>query len=59
MILTGKQIVDLAQLAGLDVQREMLGEDELNTEFSIQRDDDGEMYAHYTELPEEGAILLG
>ena len=58
MILTGQQILDIAQLAGFDIIEDTFGQDILETEISIQEWPDGSKYAYYTEYPEESSIQL-
>jgi hypothetical protein len=58
MILTGKEIVDLARIAGLPVEENMLDAVELETEITII-ELEGKKIAHYYEYPDEGALQLG
>lgn len=58
MILTGREIVDLARIAGLPVEESMLDEVELETEITIEKIE-GKHIAHYYEYPDEGALQLG
>ena len=61
MILTGKQIVDLATLAGftpLHCTHENYDKDMLETEFGIE-EYQGKKIAYYYEYPDEGVMELG
>jgi len=58
MILTGKEIADLAMMAGFMVDYEMIDEDQLETEITIAGRE-GHRMAYYTEYPEEGGTQLG
>ena len=70
--LTGKEIIDLAIFAGLSIDKNSLGEDELETEFTLMAcpkegvlDEDDMSRTRYasiayiSEYPEEGCMPLG
>jgi hypothetical protein len=61
MILTGKQIVDLATLAGFTPLHNTHADydsDVLETEFAIE-EFEGKTIAYYAECPDEGVMELG
>jgi hypothetical protein len=56
MILTGKQIVELARLGGFTVSS--YDKDMLETEFVVEESEGGKI-AYYVEYPDEGVVELG
>ena len=58
MVLTVKEIIDLATLAGLCITTSLFDEYELETEITVEVID-GKKIAYYTEYPDEGVLPLG
>ena len=58
MVLTVRQIANLANMAGFNVDVEELDEDERDIEVLIAVGDDGEKIAFYNDEPNEGGMSL-
>jgi len=59
MKLTARQVANLANIVGFNVNIEELGEEMQDTEILIAVGDEGEKVAFYNEQPNEGGIGLG
>lgn len=57
MILTGKQIQNLAFAAGLSIDKEQ-ADSALECEITIAQGDNGDLIAYIADYPEEGCVNL-
>lgn len=58
MEFTINEIIDLAIMAGISVDRKDFDENDLETELTVE-EHENKKYAYYSEYPEEGHMDLG